>query len=127
MITPIRVLLQTTIPESKDDWSLDRFSLLRGYLASLTDGNDNLLAEVTARNRESEIGQPGFGMLDVELLEQLTSNVSDGDAMPLTSNIHRNLKLMTNHDCASECQRDKSSATSRLLSEPHLRAPSRQA
>jgi hypothetical protein len=54
MITPIRVLLQTTIPEGKDDWSVDRFSLLRGYLASLTDGNENALIEVTARNRESD-------------------------------------------------------------------------
>jgi len=53
-ITPIRVLLQTTIPESKDDWTVDRFSLLRGYLASLIDGNDHALAEVTARNRESD-------------------------------------------------------------------------
>ena len=44
MIPPIRVLLQTTIPESNDDWSIDRFSLLRGYLASLIDGNDNALA-----------------------------------------------------------------------------------
>src|SRR5258705_2997015 len=54
MIAPIRVLLQTTIPESNDDWSIDRFSLLRGHLASLIDGNDNALAEVTARNREAD-------------------------------------------------------------------------
>jgi hypothetical protein len=54
MTTPIRILLQTTIPESKDDWSVDRFSLLRGYLASLTDGSGNAFVEVTARNRESD-------------------------------------------------------------------------
>jgi hypothetical protein len=54
MIAPIRVLLQTTIQGSNDDWSIDRFSLLRGHLASLIDGNDNALAEVTARNRESD-------------------------------------------------------------------------
>jgi hypothetical protein len=54
MTTPIRILLQTTIPAREDDWSVDRFSLLRGHLASLTDGNDNALAEVTARNRESD-------------------------------------------------------------------------
>ena len=44
-------------------------------------------------NAGEEIGQPGFGMLDVKLLEQLTGNVSYGDTMPLTSNIHRDLKL----------------------------------
>jgi hypothetical protein len=34
---PIRILLQTTIPTIEDDWSIGRFSLLAGHLASLTD------------------------------------------------------------------------------------------
>jgi hypothetical protein len=54
MTTPIRILLQTTIPGSEDDWSVERFSLLHGYLPSLTDRSNNALAEVTARNRESD-------------------------------------------------------------------------
>jgi hypothetical protein len=34
---PISILLQTTIPPIADDWNIDRFSLLRDHLASLTD------------------------------------------------------------------------------------------
>jgi hypothetical protein len=32
MLRPIRILLQTTIPTTEDDWSIERFSLLRDYL-----------------------------------------------------------------------------------------------
>jgi hypothetical protein len=51
MSKPIRILLQTTIPTIEDDWHIGRFSLLRNYLASLTDENGEPLAEVTARDR----------------------------------------------------------------------------
>lgn len=54
MEKPIRILLQTTIPSAEDDWSIERFSLLRNYLASLNDEVGNPLCEVTARNRESD-------------------------------------------------------------------------
>lgn len=54
MERPIRVLLQTTIPTTKDDWSIERFSLLRDYLASLKNEAGNSLCEVTARNREAD-------------------------------------------------------------------------
>ena len=54
MEKPIRILLQTTIPSTKDDWSIERFSLLQNYLASLNDEVGNPLCEVTARNRESD-------------------------------------------------------------------------
>lgn len=54
MKKPIRILLQTTIPASEDDWNIERFSLLRDYLASLQDETGNRLCEVTARNRESD-------------------------------------------------------------------------
>ena len=33
----IHVLLQTTIPPIEDDWNINRFSLLREHLSSLTD------------------------------------------------------------------------------------------
>ncbi|MBV8887410.1 MAG: hypothetical protein JO235_25910 [Chroococcidiopsidaceae cyanobacterium CP_BM_RX_35] len=54
MARPIRILLQTTIPKTEDDWSIERFSLLRDYLESLKDEAGNLLCEVTARNREAD-------------------------------------------------------------------------
>jgi hypothetical protein len=49
-----RILLQTTIPFTEDDWHVERFSLLRDHLASLTDGDGNALYDVTARNREND-------------------------------------------------------------------------
>jgi hypothetical protein len=51
--TPIRILLQTTIPAIDDDWNINRFTLLREHLGSLTDADQNVLCEVTARNRET--------------------------------------------------------------------------
>ena len=53
MATPIRILLQTTIPAIDDDWNINRFKLLRQHLGSLTDGDQRPLCEVTARNRET--------------------------------------------------------------------------
>ena len=53
MTNPIRILLQTTIPAAEDDWSIERFSLLREHLASIKDKDENPVYEVTARNRES--------------------------------------------------------------------------
>lgn len=70
MAIPIRILLQTTIPASEDDWNIERFSLLRDYLASLKDEAGNSLYEVTARNRESEADDPVLSNLD-------RSNVSE--------------------------------------------------
>lgn len=50
---PIRILLQTTIGEISEDWNIGRFSLLRQYLTSLTDNENNKpLVKVTARNRQ---------------------------------------------------------------------------
>src|SRR5687768_468283 len=48
----VRVLLQTTIPYTEDDWHIGRFSLLTKHLRSLKDGNGNSLYDVTTRNRE---------------------------------------------------------------------------
>ena len=52
MSKPTRILLQTTIPAIEDDWNIDRFSLLREYLKSLSDSQGQPLYEVTSRNRE---------------------------------------------------------------------------
>jgi hypothetical protein len=53
MKQPIRILLQTTIPTTEDDWCIERFSLLREYLSELKDDRGNQLFQVRARNRES--------------------------------------------------------------------------
>lgn len=54
MSKPIRILLQTTIPTTEDDWSIERFSLLGDYLASLNHEDGNKLFEVTKRDREED-------------------------------------------------------------------------
>jgi len=51
---PVRILLQTTIPSVKDDWNIERFTLLREYLASLTGDSGSPLYEVVARDREAD-------------------------------------------------------------------------
>jgi hypothetical protein len=48
-----KVLLQTTIPYTADDWNITRFSLVAEHLSSLTNGNGARLFEVTARDREN--------------------------------------------------------------------------
>jgi hypothetical protein len=54
MSEPIQILLQTTIPASEDDWTIDRFSLLHEHLNSIADEQGRPLYEVTARNREDD-------------------------------------------------------------------------
>lgn len=53
MKRPIRILLQTTIPATEDDWHIGRFSLLREHLSGLRDKEGFSLCEVTARDRET--------------------------------------------------------------------------
>ena len=48
----VKILLQTTIPYTEDDWHIGRFSMLAEHLRSIKDENRNALYEVTARNRE---------------------------------------------------------------------------
>lgn len=73
MKKPIRILLQTTIPKTEDDWSIERFSLLRDYLASLKDEASRPLCEVTARNRESDAegNDPVLSTLDRSDFDEL--------------------------------------------------------
>lgn len=52
MRSPINILLQTTISAIADDWNINRFSLLRDHLVSLTDDTGEPLCKVAARNRE---------------------------------------------------------------------------
>ena len=50
----VRVLLQTTIPKTEDDWSIERFSLLRDHLASIRDESGSPTYEVISRDRETD-------------------------------------------------------------------------
>jgi len=54
---PIKVLLQTTIPATVDDWSIARFSLLGQFLRDRQNENGAAMFEVTMRDRESR-GSP---------------------------------------------------------------------
>jgi hypothetical protein len=54
MTKPIRILLQTTIPTTEDDWHIGRFSLLKDYLGSLKNGRTGRTLEVTARDHEED-------------------------------------------------------------------------
>jgi hypothetical protein len=51
MGSPIKILLQTTIPPVEDDWHIGRFSMLRDHLAGLVDADGAPLCAVTARDR----------------------------------------------------------------------------
>jgi hypothetical protein len=70
---PIRILMQTTIPFTEDDWHIGRFSLLRDELASIKDNNGNALTEVTTRNRELDDAgnDPVLSTLDTADFDEL--------------------------------------------------------
>jgi hypothetical protein len=73
MARPIRILLQTTILTNEDNWSIERFSLLRDHLASIRDNGGNPISEVTTRNREtnSEGNDVVLSVLDTTDFDQL--------------------------------------------------------
>src|SRR5262245_46510362 len=73
MATPIRILLQTTIPAAKDNWSIERFSLLHNHLRSIKDGTGKSLYEVIARNRETDAegNAAVLGVLDTTDFDEL--------------------------------------------------------
>lgn len=72
MPRPIRILLQTTIPSIADDWNIARFSMLRDYLAELTDDEGTPLYEVTARDRTAPgAPDPVLSTLDRSDYDQL--------------------------------------------------------
>jgi hypothetical protein len=54
---PIKVLLQTTIPTTADDWSIARFSLLGRFLRDLNDSSGRALFDLTMRDRD-RFGSP---------------------------------------------------------------------
>src|SRR5437660_4398444 len=87
MNRPIRILLQTTIPETEDDWHIGRFSLLRNHLASLKDEAGTPLYEVVARNREQDAAgnEPVLSALDKSNFDELwLFAVDTGDGLTVT-------------------------------------------
>ncbi|MDB5034765.1 MAG: hypothetical protein JWQ98_2006 [Chlorobi bacterium] len=73
MNTPTRILLQTTIPATEDDWNIGRFSRLHDHLSSLADSSGAPLFEVTGRNleRSGDGADPVLSRLDVSDFDQL--------------------------------------------------------
>jgi hypothetical protein len=79
---PTRILLQTTIPSTEDDWSIARFSLLRDLLAGAVDGEGRPLHIVEARDRgRLGVPDPVLSKLDESDFDQLwlfAVDVGDG-------------------------------------------------
>lgn len=67
----IRILLQTTTPGGRDDWSVESLSLLTGHLSSLRENGTRF--DVTARNREPISGgdDPVLVSLDRSSFDEL--------------------------------------------------------
>ena len=69
---PIKILLQTTIPTTADDWSIERFSLLTRHLRDQRDGSGAPIFEVTARDRGPlDKPDPVLSVLDQSDFDQL--------------------------------------------------------
>jgi len=103
----IRILLQTTIPPTEDDWNIDRFGLLREHLSSLVDDQGNRLCEVTARNREqNDAGDdPVLSRLDSSNFNELWlfavdagNGLSDRDCEGITRFRQRGGGIMATRD-----------------------------
>jgi hypothetical protein len=87
MTSPIRILMQTTIPFAEDDWHIGRFSLLRDELASLKDESGSPRYEVTTRDRETDAAgnDPVLSTLDQTDFQELwlfAVDLGDGLTVP---------------------------------------------
>jgi hypothetical protein len=83
MRTPLRILLQTTIPQTTDDWHAGRFRLLQSLLQSQIDERGNPLFVVTARDRSGVDRDPVLSTLDSSEFDELwLLGVDDGTGMP---------------------------------------------
>src|SRR3954451_82241 len=69
---PTKILLQTTIPTTEDDWSIARFSQLAALLRGATDDQGAPLYDVTMRDRATARGpDPWLSSLDESDFGQL--------------------------------------------------------
>ncbi|MBB5770241.1 hypothetical protein HNP47_000210 [Brevundimonas vesicularis] len=68
----VRILLQTTITASPDDWSIGRFGLLADLLRSQVTSDDEPAFHVTARDRSTmDVADPILSTLDDQPFDQL--------------------------------------------------------
>ena len=68
----VKILLQTTIVATRDDWSIARFELLANFLRQQTDSSGNPLFAVTARDREPvDAADPVLATLDRSDFDEL--------------------------------------------------------
>jgi hypothetical protein len=68
----MKILLQTTIPTTEDDWSIARFGRLAARLRTLRDDSDHLRFDVTMRDRDA-LGTPDsiLSTLDRQSFDEL--------------------------------------------------------
>jgi hypothetical protein len=71
MTAPTRILLQATTTATENDWTIDRFSLLRNVLEAQTAENCMPLYDVTARNRLGPGSDPVLSTLDSSEFDEL--------------------------------------------------------
>jgi hypothetical protein len=79
-----KILIQTTIPYTEDDWHVGRFSLLTRHLRSLRDESGLPLYEVTARNRETNADGHDpvlLGLADSDVDQLWLFAVDSGDGL----------------------------------------------
>ena len=77
MSTPIRILLQTTVPSTNDDWGIDRLSMLRDYLVSLQDDAGHPACDVVARVGGASLKENR--QLDADGDDPILSTLGDAD------------------------------------------------
>src|SRR4030095_2106577 len=107
MKKPIRILLQTTIPTTDDDWHIGRVSLLHQFLNTQMDNDGNKLFEVTSRNREansngddellSNLDKSNFDQLWLFAVD-LGDGLSEADCRGITGFRQRGGGMMTTRD-----------------------------
>jgi hypothetical protein len=68
---PVRILLQTTIVSTPDDWHIGRFSLLSEHLRSLVDRRGAPMYDVVSRDRAGEADDPILATLDTTEFDEL--------------------------------------------------------
>lgn len=107
MKQPLRILLQTTIAPTHDDWSIARFSLLHQYLASLKDELGRPLCEVVSRDRQSDSkgNDPILSTLDRSDFDELWlfavdtgDGIGDRDCEGITQFRQRGGGILTTRD-----------------------------
>lgn len=103
----VAILLQTTIAYHADDWAIERFSLLRDYLASLTDEQGDPLFTITARDRDpnAQGDDPILSQLDQSNFDQLWlfavdvgDGLSDADCQGIQRFRERGGSILTTRD-----------------------------